>query len=88
MLNLFKMDLILADFENNLYSLDRTRQRHPETNPDSEFELCSDRLLRKYPGYSFDETTRFVAGPDVQKVKFTELKEMLLCQDLECYDQI
>ena len=68
MLDLFKMDLVLADFENNLFSLDGARPRHPETNPDSEFELCSDRLLRKYPGYSFDQETRFVAGPSIAKI--------------------
>ena len=45
-------------------------------------------MLRLYPGYSFDEETRFVAGPTVQKVKFTDLKEMLLCKDLDRYDEI
>ena len=82
------MDLVLADSENNLYTLDPTRQRHPETNPDSEFELCSDRLLRKFPGYSIAEDTRIVPGPSIQKIKFTDLKEMLLCQDMDSYDQI
>ena len=57
LLDLFKMDLVLADSENNLYSLDPTRQRNLETNPDSEFELCSDRMLRKFPGYSLAEDT-------------------------------
>ena len=86
--DLFKMDLVMADFENYRYSLDPARQRHPETNPESEYELCSDRMARKYPGYTLNEHLRFVAGPTIQKIKLTDLKEMLLCKDLECYEQI
>ena len=88
LMDLFKMDLILADFENNTYTLNASKQRHPETNPDSEYELCSDRMLRKFPGYHYDAETRIVPGESIQTNNLMQVKEMLLSTDMSSYEQI
>ena len=61
--SLFKDDLVLADEEMNRFSLDPKLQRCPKSNPDGCFELCSDRMLRKFPGYKFDSDGHFEAKP-------------------------
>ena len=49
--SLFKDDLVLADEEMNRFSLDSKLQYCQTSNPGGQFELCSDRVLRKFPGY-------------------------------------
>lgn len=52
-------------------------------NPDSAFELCSDRLERRFTTYEMDEICRFKPGPDTETVNFNNLKELLLSKDIK-----
>ena len=47
--NLFKDDLVLCDAEMNLYTLNPELQS-TDQNP-TDYELCSDRIERKFPSY-------------------------------------
>ena len=53
LLKLFKDDLVLCDSECNMFSLDSSNQLS-SLNPDSTFELFSDRMQRLYPDYNLD----------------------------------
>ena len=72
----------MADAECNLFSLDTFKQLDQKTNPKGQFELCSDRMQRKFPTYELDEENRFRPGPDSETANFTTLKNLLLSKDL------
>ena len=57
--DLYQDDKILADKACDRFSLNKQMQRNAETNPDSEFELFSDRFHRDYKGYELDAENRF-----------------------------
>ena len=85
--NLFKDDRVLCDTEMNLYSLDGSKQRS-QSNPDSEFELCSDRFLRLFPTYELDEKCIFRPGPWTETIKFSTLKEIMLSKEDDAYGKL
>ena len=70
--DLYREDLILCDAEMNRYSLDKTNQSTAERQ--TEYDLCSDRLVTKFPTYQFDEKCRIVPGPDTPTFNFRDLK--------------
>ena len=78
--DLYREDLILCDAEMNRYSLDKTNQSTAERS--TEYDLCSDRLVTKFPTYQFDEKCRIVPGPDTPTFNFVDLKQLLLSKDL------
>jgi len=49
--DLYQNDELLADSIMERYSLNAANQRTLDTNPDSEFELYSDRYARKFTHY-------------------------------------
>ena len=75
---------MLCDAEMNMYSMDSRHQRSA-SNPDGVFELCSDRVHRKFVTYEFDEIHRFRPGPDTETVNFNDLKALLLSKDMSRY---
>ena len=78
--DMVRNDEILVDDEMNRYTMAASLQRTDDNETD--FELTSDRLVRKYPGYILDEGMRIVPGPGVPVVSFKWLKELLLSKDL------
>ena len=83
--NLFKDDRVLCDAEMNMFSLNASHQKS-QANPDGVFELCSDRLARKFPTYELDEICRFKPGPDAERINFNDFKELLLSKDMSHYE--
>ena len=81
---MFKEDRVLADRPFNLVSLEFTKQRNERTNPESDFELCSDRMQRLYPDYTFDNQG-FLPKPGAETVNFANLKALLLSKDMQQY---
>ena len=79
---LFKEDRVMCDTECNQYSLDTFKQLDQVTNPKGQFELCSDRMQRRFPSYELDEGNRFRPGPETETANFTTLKNLLLSKDL------
>lgn len=79
--NLFKDDQVLCDPEMNMYSLNPELQRSMVSNPNSKFELFSDRMLRMFPSYRLDKSCRFQPGEMTPTVNFTDLKAILLGKD-------
>ena len=75
---------MLANLEFTLLSLDQTKQRNEKTNPESDFELCSDRMQRLFPAYTLDENG-IVPKPDAETVNFSNLKALLLSKDMGQY---
>ena len=82
---MFSENRVLADREMALLSLDSTKQRNEKTNPESPFELCSDRLQRLYPTYTYDGISGFVPKAGSETVNFANLKALLLSKDMEQY---
>ena len=83
--NLFKDDRVLCDAEMNMFTLKASNQKS-QANPNSDFELCSDRLARKFPTYELDEICRFKPGPDAERINFNDFKELLLSKDMSQYE--
>jgi len=81
---MFKENRVLADTPLNLVSLDFSKQRHEKTNPESDFELCSDRMQRLYPDYAFDERG-FLPKTSAETVNFANRKALLLSKDMQQY---
>ena len=69
----------------NLLSLDPTLKRDEETNPDSTFEFCSDRMQRLFPTNQIDAMSKFMQSTDNETVSFAGLKALLLCKDMDKY---
>ena len=59
MLDLFKKDMVLADPECNMFTLNTSRQRKSMNEDANVFELCSQRMQRLYPTYNLDTDFRF-----------------------------
>ena len=78
----------MCDAECNMYTLNPERQRNAETNPDSEFELCSDRMNRLYPMYDLDNECRFQPNSSAETINFDYLKALLLSKDLTRYAEL
>ena len=66
----------------NLFSIDDTRQRCVKANPDSPFELCSDRMQRLFPEYDLDPQGIFLPRETAPRLNFNGLKE-ILCASTE-----
>jgi len=49
-------------------------------HPEREYELYSDRHVRKFPGYYCDKSLVIRPGPEVARVNFDQLKKLLLSQ--------
>ena len=73
-------DEVLVDDEMNRFTMKSSNQRTPDN--ETEFELMSDRLARKFPGYELDDECRIVPGKDTPTVSFKWLKELLLSKDM------
>ena len=58
-LDLFKRDMVLADAECNMFTLNTSRQRKSMGDNTKVFELCSQRVQRLYPTYTLDQDFRF-----------------------------
>ena len=82
---MFQDDRVLGDPELNMFSLDQTKQRSEQSNPEGTFELCSDRLHRLFPTYLLDDVCHFMPGPDTETVNFANLKDLLLSKDMGRY---
>ena len=80
LIELFKSDQVLCDTEMNRFSVDCANQNTRKHK--SEFDLCSDRLVVKFPTYQFDKICRIVPGPTSKTFSFDQLKEHLLSKDL------
>ena len=78
----------MCDKECNMFTLNPERHRNEETNPDSEFELCSDRMNRLYPMYDLDNECRFVPNSRAETLNFDYLKALLLSKDLTKYSEL
>jgi len=63
LMELYRNDEILGDREQNRYSLREEVQKTTE-NPDSPYELFSDRCKRLFPTYLIDSQSRLIPGPD------------------------
>ena len=61
------------------YSVIATVQ-NTERQP-SDFDLCSDRFIREFPGYEFDKNCRMVPSSKTPTSNFNSMKEYLLCTD-------
>jgi hypothetical protein len=81
LMELYRNDEILADREQNRYSLNKDLQKTTE-NPDSPYELFSDRIKRLFPTYILDNKLRLMPGPDASVVDYEELRDLLLSKDL------
>ena len=75
----------MCDIDCNMFTLNPERQRNAETNPDGEFELCSDRMNRLYPMYDLDNECRFQPNSKAETINFNLLKAILLSKDLSRY---
>ena len=78
--DLYRNDEILCDREMNRFSLDVRNQNsmHSETD----FDLCSDRMVLKNPTYVLDEECKAVPGPKAKTLDFFNLKSLLLSKNL------
>lgn len=80
LLDVFRNDEVLADYECNKFTLNPNLQS--KVGRPSEYELYSDRIARVFPTYKLDEKLRVRPGPESQTVSFLWLKELLLSNDI------
>ena len=80
LMDLYRNDQILTDEEMNRFSMQQ-RNQNQMLRP-TQFDLCSDRLVTKFPTYELDKKCRIVPGPKTQLRNFNELKDLLLSKDL------
>ena len=76
--DLYQDDKILADKACDRFSLNTQMQRNAQTNPESEYELFSDRFHRDYKGYELDAQNRLRPCLNTEKANFDDLKKSLL----------
>lgn len=79
--DLFQNDELLADTLCETFTLDPKYQRN-EANPNSEYELYSDRYIRKFSHFNIDNQLRFTPNEKAQTINFDNLKKILLSTDL------
>ena len=65
---MYRTDQILADHELNYFSLRVEHQKQKDYN--TGFDLCSDRMFKKFDTYQFDEEGRIVPGKDTATINF------------------
>lgn len=75
--DLFQNDEILADKYVDQFSLNQKLQRSP-SNPESEYELFSDRAVRKWPDYRYNEKMIMKPKENTPVINFDHLKKLLL----------
>lgn len=81
LLDLWRVDRLLGDYEVHLYSARPEMQDGPDNK--TGFELYSDMIVRKFPTYKLTEDVlKVIPGPDTPTVNFTNLREILLSKDL------
>ena len=68
LLDVFRNDEVLADYECNKFTLNPNHQS--KADKPSEFELYSDRMARVFPTYKLDEKLRVRPGPESTTVNF------------------
>jgi hypothetical protein len=51
-------------------------------NPDSEFELYSDRYVRKFSNYKINDGMMMTARENTPTINFLKLKSLLLSKDI------
>ena len=71
--DLYANDEVLACKNIDQYSVNPANQRSA-TNPDSEYELFSDRSMRLWPGYRYDDIGVIQVNPEQQTINFDTLK--------------
>jgi hypothetical protein len=79
--DLFQNDELLADELCEKFTLDPKYQRN-ENNEDSQFELYSDRYMRKFSHFNIDDQLRFTPNEKAKTINFDNLKNILLSTDL------
>ena len=84
--DMVRCDDVLCDPEMNLFTL-RNPQDHSQLDQIN-FEQCSDRLLRKFSTYKFDDQHRIVPGRKTKTENFNQLKGILLSTDLEAGNEL
>lgn len=63
---------------NNSYSLNKSLQLCEESNPEGEQELCSDKIMRRFPTFDIDDEGKFWPGSDAETSNFNIMKAVLL----------
>lgn len=79
--DLYKNDEVLSDAQTDTWTTDKKRQR-TSANPDSEYELYSDRMTRVFPGLVLNDRQILNAGPGTPTLNYKQLKSLLLSKDL------
>jgi hypothetical protein len=79
--DLYRNDECLSDIQTDTYTLKKELQRSA-SNPDSEYELFSDRITRIFPSLVLDDRLILQPGPQSQTVNYKWLKELLLSKEL------
>ena len=81
LVDLYRNDQVLADRELHRFSVQNSNQNSKKNI--SDFDLCSDRLELKHPGYELDQRCRLIPGPKTSRHNFQKLKTKLLSKDLD-----
>lgn len=76
-LDLYQNDEILADRLCDQFSVNKSLQRSYD-NPKSEYELFSDRFMRRWPSYQLDENLIVRPTIETPRINFNTLKKLLM----------
>lgn len=79
--DLYQNDEVLANNNLEQWSLNPALQRS-SSNPDSEFELFSDRYVRRFSKYTLLDHKFLVANKNTPTINFDHLKNLLLSKDM------
>ena len=79
-MDLYSDDQLLATADCEQFTLDPYQQMS-QSNPDSGFELFSDRKVRKFPGYELKPNGCLAAKKETPTINFDQLKSLLLSTD-------
>jgi hypothetical protein len=79
--DLYQNDELLADRLCDQYTINPKYQRSP-SNPNSEFELFSDRHVRLWPTYVYDNLGVMRPTEKTPTINYDELKSILLSTDI------
>jgi hypothetical protein len=79
--DLYQNDEILGSSNLETFSVNKKLQRST-SNPNSQYELYSDRYVRKYYQYSIDHNNLVLrANENTPTINFQKLKELMLSKD-------
>ena len=80
-MDLYSNDELLANYNLDQVSLNPALQHHPQTNPDSDFKLMSDRKESQFKTYKLLPSMQLKPTEETPVINFDQLRDLLLSKD-------